>query len=418
VVTVPMFAGKIVSDAELLSGAKKGLFERSRLLSPDATLAAILDLKQWIGDELAFEEAAAASLGRALSDLWRAEYLDQLPPLLNTFERLSSAYFVRRGSVTAFHGFCNAWREGLLRRILLFAEEELELHDHCHPPAPYALLATGSLGRREQTLEETDRFFLVWREDDSEYFQKFAYRVVALLDQLGLIAKDGPGSVSALWRGSQKRWHALMAAGEESDGSPLRPELLSDLRHLSGDESVGNEALRSSASLLERCRDGAEFAQMAQRAVSEPVALGIFGGIRVERSGEQAGSFNVAQSGLTPLVYAVRLLSVQHGLAPAPTLDRLAALRTLGALDPGLVDRLEFSYHLLASLKIGKEITLQQPLVYPSQLSVMEQQKLKEALESVRQLQRVIRRAQLHDPETEPQIRRSGLLSPVLNDRV
>jgi CBS domain-containing protein len=396
-----MFAGKIESDAELLSGAKKGLFERSRLLAPDATLAAIQDLKQWVTEELSFEEAAAASFGRALSDLWHTEYLDQLPPLLNTFERLSSAYFVRRGSVTAFHGFCNAWREGVLRRILLFAEEGVELHDQDHPPTPYALLASGSLGRREQTLEETDRFFLVWREDESNYFEKFAYRVVALLDQFGLTAKEGPGTVNALWRGSLKQWRAVMVAGEESDGAPLPPELLPDLRQVSGDELVGSQAQQSAATSLERCRHGAGFAQMAQRAVSVPVALGIFGGIRVESSGEQAGGFNVARSGLTPLVHAVRLLSVQHGLEAVATVDRLAALRALGVLDAGLAERLESSYHLLAGLKIGKEITLQQPLVYPSQLSVTEQQKLKEALESVRQLQRVIRRAQLHDPKAE-----------------
>jgi CBS domain-containing protein len=392
-----MSAGKTFSDAELLSGARKGLFERSRLLSPDATLVAIQDLKQWVSEELAFEEAAAASFGRALSELWHAEYLDQLPPLLNNFERLSSAYFVRRGSVTAFHGFCNAWREGLLRRILLFAEEGLELNDHVHPPAPYALLAAGGLGRREQTLEEGSRFFLVWREDEDGYFGRFAYRVVALLDQLGLIGKPGGSTVNALWRGSLEEWHSVMALGEEVDGTRVWPEQLADLRRVGGDEAVGEQALVSAASLLERWPAGEEFGELTNRAVSVPVALGIFGGIRVERSGDLAGSFDVAETGLTPLVHAVRLLSVQHGLEPAPTLERLAALRAMGVVEAGLSQRLEYSYHLLAGLKIGREITLQQPLVYPSQLPVAEQQKLKEALESVRQLQRAIRRAQLHD---------------------
>jgi len=375
-----------------MQGVRKGLYDRSRLLSPDATLAAIQDLKQWVDQELAFEEGASASFGRVLSELWHAEYLDQLPPLLNRFERLVSAYFVRRGSVTAFHGFCNAWREGLLQRILQFAEEGPDLNDQGHAPAPYALLASGSTGRREQTLEEADRYFLVWRGEDAGYFKPFAYRVIAILDQCGLIGKDGPASLSkALWHGSLDDWSSYL--GEET----LQPEgadhlaTIADLRHLTGDPGIGGEATRRARSGLECMRGEGAFLDQARSIVEAPVALGLLGGIRVEKTGEHAGCCNPERAGLQPLVSAVRLLAAQHHLEPGPTLERLGALGSLGALEAERVERLTASYHQLAGLKLRREIALESPWLDPARLSECERERLKEALDSVRQLQRLVR---------------------------
>jgi CBS domain-containing protein len=391
---VALISDQAISDAEFLAGVRKSLYEHSRLLSPGDTLASLQDLKLWVGEELAFEEGASASFGRILSELWLSEYLDQLPPLLNKFERLASAYFVRRGSVTAFHDFCSAWREGVLRRILSFAEEGLELNDPGHPPVPYALLASGSLGRREQSFEEADRYFLVWTEGDAGYFEQFAYRIMAILDQCGLVGKDALGRISRVfWRGSLDDWDHLSGAQEEV-GEPARHlELLSDLRHLSGDESIGREAVRIGRRRLERYRDG-DLLSLA-RAVTEPAFLSILGGIRVEKSGEHVGCFNLVQSGLNPLVAGIRLLAMQHGLDCGPTLSRLAALLSLGELEEDLAGKIESAYRLFAGLKIGKEIALEQPYLDPSGLAATERDRLKAALETVRQLQRVVRRALL-----------------------
>ncbi|OGU11539.1 MAG: hypothetical protein A2075_23300 [Geobacteraceae bacterium GWC2_58_44] len=389
-----VFAGKTFSDTELLNGARKGLYERSRLLSPDATLSAIQDLKFWVAEELSFEEGASASFGRILSELWHSEYLDQLPPLLNRFERLVCAYFVRRGSVTAFHGFCNAWREGVLRRILLFAEEGLELNDPGHPPVPYALLVAGSLGRREQTLEDGSRYFLVWPEGDEGYFEQFAYRIMAILEQCSLVGDIRPNTVGRiLWRGSLADWEELAAAQGEGEELSAHLELLSDLRHVYGDETIGSKATQMARSCLEGYRNDPHITTLAGRQIAAPVALGILGRIRVERTGEHVGSFNLAQSGLTPLVNAVRLLAMQHDLNPGPTLERLTALSTLRILEEPYVKRIEAAYHLLAGLKIGKEIALEQPYICPAGLTPVERQKLKAALETVRHLQRLVRRA-------------------------
>jgi CBS domain-containing protein len=390
---VAAITGENFSDAELIAAARKGLYGKSRVLSPDAALAALQDLKLWIGEELVFEENASISFGRVLSELWHVEYLDQLPPLLNRFERLASAYYVRRGSVTAFHGFCNAWREGILRRILLFAEEGPELHDQWHPPAPYALLASGNVGRREQTLEEAESYYLIWTGAEAGYFEQFSYRIMALLDQCGLIGKEGPASLGrTLWRGSLDDWCSFVNGATQTHEQTSRLELLADLRYLCGDEAIGREAARLGRSRLEHSRGGAEYLKLARQVIAMPVALGFLGGIRVEKSGEHVGCFNPEQAGLHPLVSAVRLLAAQHDLDPGPTLDRLSELRSLGKLEEALAERLAASYHLLAGLKIRREIALESPFVNPASLSQSESRNLKSALEAVRQLQRLIRR--------------------------
>jgi len=391
---VTVSVGKTFSDTELLSGARKSLYERSRLLSPDATLAAIQDLKLWVGEELSFEEGAAASFGRLLSELWHSEYLDQLPPLLNRFDRLVCAYFVRRGSVTALHGFCNAWRKGVLRRVLLLAEEGLELNDPGHAPLPYALLVAGSLGRREQTLEEANRYFLVWADGDAGYFEQFAYRFLAILEQCSLVGKIAPATIgSVLWRGSLTEWEEMAGVPGEARDLSAHLELLSDLHQVCGDDAIGRDVMRIGRRHLERLREDRHFGTLVGRQVAAPAALGFFGGIRVENKGEHAGSFNLAQSGLNPLVSGIRLLALQHGIESGATLERLDALDSLGALEKTLVQRLEAAYHLLAGLKIGKEIALEQPYLKPGELPPAERRNLKMALEAVRQLQRAIRGA-------------------------
>jgi CBS domain-containing protein len=391
---VTAFPEEFISDADLVIAAKKGLYDRSRLLTPEATMGAIQDLKHWIGQEIAFEEGASASFGRMLSELWHSEYLDQLPPLLNRFERLVSAYFVRRGSVPAFHGFCNAWRDGVLRRILQFAEEEPEHDDQGHAPAPFALLASGSLGRREQTLEEGERYFLLWNGGaaEAEYFKAFAYRVIAILDHFGLIARESPAQLGkALWRGTLEDWDGYLAGESLTPGHPDLLETMSDLRQLCGDQEIGSRALRQARSSLARCGGSGAFQDLAREVVEVPVALGLLGGIRVEKSGEYAGYCNPEQGGLYPLVRAVRLLAAQSDLEPGPTLDRLVALGSLGILEEEQVERLSVSYHVLSGLKVRREIALQHPYLDPATLAESEREKLKSALESVRQLQRFLR---------------------------
>lgn len=388
-----MPVGKSLNDSELVIEAKKGLYRRTRFFAPDAALTAIEDLKRWVADELSFEEGAATSFGRLLNDLWHCEYLDQLPPLMNRFERLVCAYHVRRGSVPAFHGFCNAWREGVLRRILLFAEEGLELNDPGLPPVPYALLVAGSLGRREQTLDSANRYLLLWGEGDIGYFEPFSYRILAIAEQCSLVGKVGPADMArVLWRGSLADWDRALAGPSNGEEVAQRFELLADARYLCGDEGIAREACGIARRHAKRFGEGWGAAVACDLARSRP--FGFFGSLRLERHGDHAGLFHLFRFGVTPLVHGIGLLALEHGLEPASTLQRLALLDEAGALEKGFAQRLASAYHYLAGLKIGKEIVLEQPYLDLRSMQPAERRDLKGALRSVAELQRFIAKKQ------------------------
>ncbi|UFS68865.1 DUF294 nucleotidyltransferase-like domain-containing protein [Geomonas sp. RF6] len=387
--------GGVPPETELLAVLKKSLYERTRRLDPTQTLELIQHLKEWVAEEVTFEEGAAASLGRLLSELSFSQFVDQLPPLMNSFERLVSAYFVRRGSVSGFYSFCNVWRERLIRRTLLLAEEGLELNDLGRPPAPYALLASGMAGRREQTLEDASRYFLIWNGDPADYFNQFAYRILAILQQCSLIGRNAADFLGkVLWRGSYGDWECWVAGddGIASDEPSRRLELLADLRFIAGDHGVGEQALRQAQATLERARGTEAYQSMAQRAIGADLALTIAGNVRLERSGVHAGCVDLTAHAMRPLVSLVRFLAVQHGLEAAPTAGRIEALEAIGALEEDLARALSDAHDLFGTLKIRKEIALQPPYVDPAELTPAEQQRLRAGLESVRRLQKATRR--------------------------
>lgn len=383
-------------ETELLAALKKNLYEQTRRLDPTRTLELIQHLKESVTEELTFEEGAAASLGRLLSELSFSQYVDQLPPLLNSFDRLVSAYFVRRGSVSGFYGFCTVWRERLVHRTLLLAEEGLELNDLGRPPAPYALLASGILGRREQTLEDASRYFLVWQDDAGDYFHDFTYRLLAILQQCSLIGRstsDFMGKV--LWRGPLSRWEKWTTGGDDTavDEPFRRLELVGDLRFIAGDKALGREVLMQGRSLLERARGNEWYEVMAQRAVSAEVALTLGGVLRLERGGEHDGCLKLTQQAIRPLVSLVRFLSVEHGLETAPTVERIRALGSLGVLDQEMVGLLCDAADLFEMLKIRKEIALQPPYLDPDEITPHERYRLRIGLDAVRRLQKATKRA-------------------------
>ena len=84
-------------------------------------------------------------------------------------------------------------------------------------------------------------------------------------------------------------------------------------------------------------------------------------------------------------------MAAQHNVDPGPTRDRLTALGSLGVLNEGQVERLTASYHLLAGLKVRREIALEHPYLNPASLAENDRKKFKSALEAVRDLQRVVR---------------------------
>jgi CBS domain-containing protein len=378
-------------------------------------------LQERLEEEIAFEETFLAEFGWALGKLEQAAYQDEFTPLIPRFNQLTQDYFRKRGSVVAVHSLCNAYRDALLRRALQWTEDALELDEMRRPPAPYCWFVSGSAGREEQTFCVDPDYFLIYgeAEDDAPgYFDKFAYRIAALLGKIGLLPDNsGSPAMKTLWWGGRNEWRNEIVEKMPRERKGLANLLgRADLRLLHGDAALAEEMLNVVRSMLEfrhgELRETTTDAAMTSRtraaisfpapglkgmgkSIAEiPTGLDFFGRLKVEKSGRQRGKFNLEQYALAPLIKNVRMLAIEYGLVETGTIARIKGLQSGGQLSVELTERLLRAYHEFTRLKLLRQIkggceTEQVCYIKPEELSEDEDQRLRNDLEAVSDLERI-----------------------------
>ena len=150
--------------------------------------------------------------------------------------------------------------------------------------------------------------------------------------------------------------------------------------------------------------------RLAGEATRHDVALGWFGRFVTEhKKPEHKGKINLKHAGTLPLVSAVRVMALRHGIAEVSTLARIAALRKLRhrpsiSLDHGDLSRLPYDAdyfdgafrqvtHLLlrqqlADFKAGKPVG---NYLHPRRMRKRERELLIDALKAIRMLAEVVR---------------------------
>ena len=411
--------------SELVAGLKELVKEKMASLPADDELDLLHGAREKLAGELAFEKDFSAHFGETLSELERATCQDLLPPLHASCNSLAADYFKRRGSVLALHSLCNTYRDRLLCKALVIAEQEMRLEFLSTPPAPYCLLAAGVAGRLEQTLGIAADYFFVYENDDpgtASYFRQFSYRVMAILDGSGLLSgrrRKKPGDT--FWHGSLAEWRQWIDQGLHPENAPKRPELpalpsltvslktphrenggppqvlarLADLRAICGDDGLAGELTGIVRDVLARQRDSGFLAQLARKVAGKPVALGFFGGFRTEKSGEQRKKVNLDLYAIAPLVMNVRMLAVRYGIEETGTIGRIKELLDRGHINVELADRLLKAYHEFIKQKITLETGHEgrgknDCFLDPENLAKEDEQRLKNGLEAVLSLQKIV----------------------------
>jgi signal-transduction protein with cAMP-binding, CBS, and nucleotidyltransferase domain len=127
------------------------------------------------------------------------------------------------------------------------------------------------------------------------------------------------------------------------------------------------------------------------------VGLNLFGQIWTDRAGEHQGLFNIKLLGWAPLVMNIRILAVNSGLPVTNTLQRIARLERDKRLSPATAAELAEAYHILTRQRIRLQIAKlrgEQEDSYfldPAALAPAELEALRRALDSIKDLQKVIR---------------------------
>ena len=370
-------------------------------------------LGQYIGAlkaELSYEEqflSETSTLDEAIAEA----NLDELQPLRTRYREVAAAYFRRRQSVLALCESCNKLHDRLLDRALSMAQARMQQPGQGDPPL-HALLVSGDRGRGEETLLSENRYFLLYEEQNPSSWQ-FSRQLITALGQTGLL-----GAEPMFWHGSLEEWRALLGgsfplpeteeqhcvlsplppfAAPQKQGSHEMPdwawrlEALADLSFTQGDASLASEALNTATVTLQNERNRGPFLQLARRVIGLPLAVGRFGGWRLERNGEHRGELNLEELALAPLLMTVRILSVHVGIHTAGTVNRIKELLEKGALDVDLAERLLKAFQCFMRLKILSEIRSEESGAFcnPEEFDEEEEVRFRSSLEAVLHLQKI-----------------------------
>lgn len=410
---------------ELLESIRGSFAQRAAFLLDGEEKGLLRALRRSLSDEIAYEEQFSDAFSQALEKLEKTEFEDQLAPLIADFYKLVSDYFLRRGSVVALQGVCTTYFDALMRTSIRLAEDGLLSDGLRNPPEPYCWLVSASAGREEQAFNDIQQHVLVYdgsTKDSAGYYEKLSYRIAVTLKKAGILGgSERQFLMRSFWCGSKAAWLERLNAEfpqslhDRHVPLPVLPGLSTTFKAFSRDDEESSEAFMRTADLrpiagdgalcadleevkravLLRFRESEAFSHLARQSAVSPIALGMFGWFRVERSGKHRGEFDIEQSALNPLIANIRLLAVKYGVSETGTVDRVRELLNRGHLNVDIADKVVRAYHEIARQKILLQIQSDghnegELFVNPENLSESDGERLRSALEVVSTLQRIV----------------------------
>ncbi len=385
-----------------------GIFRELRRLPAVEGQELLAELRGTLDGEIATEQQFQEEFSRLQAETLRTATPEELARICREIVSLVAGSFLRHESVPALFALCGEALESMLEQALRLTEEELT-REGLGPPPCYAWLLLGPGGRREATLSTELEGVLVHGpgETATRYCAELAGRTTVILERCGFkksrrgIIPDNP-----LWRASTEGWLERIEelccrdSRARSGSSPHRMARLgsplfelADLRFAAGDSLLGEELIIMVRNAAER--HPACIMAAARTVAALPTPFTFLGNYRVERKGNHLGMVDLDRWACHPLVAMVRLQAVTGGIAETSTLERLQALLRRGSLDVELGKRLLKAGLRLFRLKALLEIqgaTAEGDGTYllPSTLSSGEEFELREALEAVTTLRKVI----------------------------
>ena len=315
------------------------------------------------------------------------------------------------GPVKQLAALVTELNDRLTLRILRLVEHEMKREGHGRPPGPYCWLAFGSEGRREQTLHTDQDNALLYStmsgRDDADcktWFLEFSERVVDSLDRSGI--PRCPGGVMASnpqWCQPEEKWQAtfLEWITEPDPQTLLMASIFFDFRAI----YAGTEFPQMLQDhLLKAIRKSGRFIRfMAKIALTNRPPLSLLKRFIVEKSGEHKHKIDLKMRGLTPVVDAARVLSLDMGIKAQNTLDRLSEINRMGVIENDFHADLKEAYEFIVYLQISRHLDAlskgEEPnnFLNPASLNSLQRKMLKESFLVIHKLQEILKfRYQTH----------------------
>ena len=291
-----------------------------------------------------------------------------------------SALLAARLDPVMIAGLVARLNDALLRPILRWAEADLG-----PAPAPWAWLALGSEGRKEQTLLTDQDNALVFADDGAgarAWFQAFAGRVNDDLEAAGFPRCRG-GYMASKWLGTIAEWRERFRTWihQPSQQGLLEAAIFFDHRRVAGrldleplQEEVaaaGDQPIFLRAMAVEALRF----------APPQMFLLRMRGGASV---------VDLKKQGISPIVFLARCCALETRTRARHTLDRIDVAVRAGLLDAEAGGNVSEAYRFLVGLRLRLQLRMLvegRPVVDEvalSELTPLERTRLKESFRAVK----------------------------------
>jgi CBS domain-containing protein len=339
-----------------------------------------------------------------IKGIQQATSIDQVVVIRKNIDRAMNVILEHGGRANDICELITTLNDTLTQKIILLTEEDMLREGLGRPPVPYAWIALGSEGRREQTLRTDQDNAIVFAdvspekgEEIQRFFLDLAGRVVSGLERCGFPrCKGGIMAVNPkwcqpyqVWKGYYRHWIVDFDYPPEE---VLQTMIFFDFRSIYGPYDF----MARIAEFIPDCLGQREsfFKGMAETAVLHETPLGFFKRLVVEKSGEHKNQLNLKTNGLTPLVDAVRTLALDQRIFETNTLDRISALVEKGVLSQAEADDLRDAFNVIMLVRIRHHVSVinrggePDNYVNPAELSIIQRTMLKEAFKTIDKLQR------------------------------
>jgi CBS domain-containing protein len=320
-----------------------------------------------------------SSPGQVIGEIERTSSLDTLIGMRSKIDRVLEMMLRGGGPVKQLVALVTELNDRLTLRILKLVEQQMEQEGLGRRPAAYSWIAFGSEGRREQTLH-TD-------QDNALFFANISARDEA---EHNIMASNPQ------WCQTEDKWQATFQEWikEPNPESLLMASIFFDFRPIY-EGSGFPKALQGW--LLKAIRKNRLFIRfLAKVALSNRPPLSLLKRIVVEKSGEHKNKLDLKMRGITPVVDAARVLSLDLGIKTQNTLERLAEINQKGVIDTGFHADLREAYTFIVYLQISRHLDAlakgEEPdnFLDPASLNSLQRKMLKESFSVVSRLQETI----------------------------
>lgn len=356
-----------------------------------------------LGDRIALLERMAdehesdqAQLETALNELAACRTIDLMKRKLRECYTIIYRQIDRFRSAPAFYSAGMRILEQLCTGLFGMVLDRLNLRAGDLPPV--ALIALGPAGRHEYSPWCPLQLMLA-HGDATPAQQKTILLAGSMLheglEQVGLWVDPVVTTRNPDWCAGLDYWrHRCVTVLENGE-----PEELIDLLRLS-DQTVlycnggtGEELRTFSQSLLHESHPA--LTNLVERMYALTNGLGLLGNLKLEKSGVERGHFSLLDHGLLPLSAAVSALSLFRGVRCADTPQRIRELLAKSGINVDMAERMLQTWHTLHEFRLLREQALgidnhTREALYldPAELDDSRIDALREALESVRLIQR------------------------------